>query len=102
MNHEDDHDEVGWMSQGACVEHPDPDMWFPGRGERATGARLVCETCPVQAPCAIYAIERREAYGVWGGLSEYQRRKLREATESDGSKASGGRGELVLSASAQV
>ena len=52
-------------------------MFFPGRGESAGPARQVCAACPVRQPCLDYAITNRIAYGVWGGLTERERRALR-------------------------
>ena len=52
-------------------------MFFPGRGESAEPARQVCAACPVRQPCLDYAITNRIAYGVWGGLTERERRALR-------------------------
>ena len=52
-------------------------MFFPGRGESAGPARQACAVCPVRQPCLDYAITNRIAYGVWGGLTERERRALR-------------------------
>jgi hypothetical protein len=52
-------------------------VFFPGRGESAGPARQVCAACPVRQPCLDYAITNCIAYGVWGGLTERERRALR-------------------------
>jgi uncharacterized membrane protein len=52
-------------------------VFFPGRGETAGPARRVCAVCPVRQPCLDYAISNRIAYGIWGGLTERERRALR-------------------------
>ena len=52
-------------------------MFFPGRGETAGPARQVCAACPVRQPCLDYAITNRITYGIWGGLTERERRALR-------------------------
>ena len=52
-------------------------MFFPGRGETAGPARQVCAGCPVRQPCLDYAITNRITYGIWGGLTERERRALR-------------------------
>ncbi len=49
----------------------------PERGESAEPARQVCAACPVRQPCLDYAISNRIAYGIWGGLTERERRALR-------------------------
>ena len=51
-------------------------MFFPGRGESAGPARRVCARCPVRQPCLDYAITNRIVHGIWGGLTERERRAL--------------------------
>ena len=64
-----------WRDQAAC-RGADLDLFFPERGESAEPARLVCARCPVSQPCLDYAVSNRIAHGVWGGLSERERRAL--------------------------
>ena len=66
-----------WMAQGACVGAPselffpnDTDWWIIDRAKR------LCATCPVIDQCADHALTHREPYGVWGGLSEKDRRRI--------------------------
>lgn len=63
-----------WMAEAAC-SGMDPNLFFPVRGESTEAARAVCETCAVRSDCLNYAVETREALGIWGGTSERQRRK---------------------------
>jgi len=65
-----------WRELAAC-RGPDLGLFFPGRGESAGPARQVCAQCPVRQPCLDYAISNRIAYGIWGGLTERERRALR-------------------------
>ncbi len=65
-----------WRAQGACVG-ADTDLFFPGRGEPLEAAKKVCATCPVATACRDYAVPVAELKGVWGGLSEVERRRLR-------------------------
>ena len=65
-----------WRELAAC-RGTDLEVLFPGRGESAEPARQVCAACPVCQPCLDYAITNRIAYGVWGGLTERERRALR-------------------------
>lgn len=65
-----------WFDRAAC-EGLDPDLFFAERGESIALAREICNGCPVQAECLDYALRHRITYGVWGGLSERQRRRLR-------------------------
>jgi WhiB family redox-sensing transcriptional regulator len=65
-----------WRELAAC-RGIDLEMFFPGRGESAGPARRVCAACPVRQPCLDYAISNRIVHGVWGGLTERERRALR-------------------------
>ena len=64
-----------WRELAAC-RGIDLDVFFPGRGESAGPARQVCAQCPVRQPCLDYAITNRIVYGIWGGLTERERRAL--------------------------
>ncbi len=68
-----------WQLQGAC-RTADPDTFFHPEGERGPrkaardcAARAVCASCPVLAQCRRHALDVREPYGVWGGLTEEER-----------------------------
>ena len=74
-------DETAWMADGLCAQ-TDPDAFFPDRGESPRLAKSVCAACPVQAECAAYALEHGERFGVWGGLSEHERRIIRRRGRS--------------------
>ena len=66
-----------WSTRAACLDYP-PDVFFPdkpGPGNTAE-ARQVCGGCPVQVECLADALARGENYGVWGGLTEDQRKEL--------------------------
>lgn len=65
----------GWRDRAACAE-ADPEAWFPLQGSGGSrAARLICESCPVQGACLATALTRNE-HGIWGGLTERQRRNL--------------------------
>lgn len=66
-----------WQAEAACVGR-DVDF-FPGRGESTAAAKALCATCPVVGTCLDYAMEHGIKHGVWGGLSERERRPLRKA-----------------------
>ena len=55
----------------------DPEIWFPEGPSSGYVAKKMCYRCPVILECFIYAMENREMFGVWGGLSTNQRIKLR-------------------------
>jgi WhiB family transcriptional regulator, redox-sensing transcriptional regulator len=65
-----------WMAQAACAGS-DPDMFFPQPGETTAEAKAVCAACPVRAQCADLAEQRHERFGIWGGLSERDRKRIR-------------------------
>lgn len=68
-----------WADQALCLSH-DGDIFFPDRGIPTREAKRVCRRCPVQGPCLEYALSNNEAFGVWGGLSERERRQLQRQT----------------------
>jgi WhiB family redox-sensing transcriptional regulator len=79
-----------WRELAAC-RGTDLEVFFPERGESAEPARRVCAGCPVRQPCLDYAITNRIASGIWGGLTERERRALRSgwvrATRQDRDRA---------------
>jgi hypothetical protein len=56
----------------------DPDAWFPEPGDAAAAAaaKALCAPCPDRAACLAGALARNELHGVWGGLTEHERRPL--------------------------
>lgn len=68
-----------WMSQGACVGHSET-TFFPDRDDSAEAALALCRTCSVRAECLAFAIEHKEHFGIWGGLTETERRRGRHLT----------------------
>jgi len=64
-----------WRELAAC-RGADLEVFFPGRGESAGPARQVCAACPVRQPCLDYAITNRITHGIWGGLTERERRTV--------------------------
>jgi WhiB family redox-sensing transcriptional regulator len=65
-----------WMGDALCAQ-VDPEMFFPERGGSIRSAKAICRRCPVSAECLAYALEHHEVFGVWGGVTERERRKLR-------------------------
>ncbi|MDV7194641.1 WhiB family transcriptional regulator [Mycolicibacterium fortuitum] len=64
-----------WQGEAACAS-ADPEAWFPEKGQPYAMAKRICATCPVKAECLEYALANRERAGVWGGLSERERRQV--------------------------
>lgn len=65
-----------WVADAAC-RHIDTHLMYPHRGESAAQAKAVCARCPVRAECLEWALAVPEKFGIWGGLSERERRTLR-------------------------
>ena len=70
-----------WKDRGLCAE-TDPELFFPDKGESTKAAKRICFACEVRAKCLEYALANHERFGVWGGLSERQRRLLEYGTEA--------------------
>lgn len=65
-----------WRDRSLCAE-TDPDAFFPDKGGSVREAKRVCLGCEVRSECLEYALANEEDFGVWGGLSERERRRLR-------------------------
>ena len=68
----------GRQTQANCMG-VDPDLFFPERGASTKEAKEVCRGCVVQSDCLEYALANGEKFGIWGGMSERERRRLRRA-----------------------
>ncbi|MBA2311463.1 MAG: WhiB family transcriptional regulator [Actinobacteria bacterium] len=68
---------VEWQGKARCAE-ADPEIFFPERGGSSKAARAVCDGCDVRAQCLEYALNNKEQFGIWGGTSERERRRLRK------------------------
>jgi WhiB family redox-sensing transcriptional regulator len=66
-----------WAEHGACVDHDNPDLWFPTNSHQAREAIEICHTCPVERDCLEHAIRVGEIHGIWGGKSERERARIR-------------------------
>lgn len=78
--------ESTWQDQANCLG-VDPDLFFPERGASTREAKEVCRGCIVRADCLEYALSNGEKFGIWGGLSERERRKLRRQRAQGGRNA---------------
>ncbi len=71
-----------WMADASC-RHSSPDLFFPGEDQAAMNeAKRICAACPVKQPCLDYALDNIIKHGVWGGLSEKQRRAIRKTRKT--------------------
>ncbi len=70
-----------WTQEALCAE-TDPDLFFPEKnsGNTAQRAKEVCGRCMVREDCLLYALTAGETFGIWGGTTESERRKMRKAS----------------------
>jgi WhiB family redox-sensing transcriptional regulator len=73
---EADAGEEPWRMDALCAE-TDPEAFFPEKGGSTREAKRVCTGCTVRAECLEFALANDERFGIWGGLSERERRRLR-------------------------
>lgn len=71
-----DEDTSSWQANALCAQ-TDPEAFFPEKGGSTREAKSVCKVCEVKQECLEYALANDERYGIWGGLSERERRKLK-------------------------
>ena len=69
--------EMSWQERSLCAQ-TDPEAFFPEKGGSTREAKKVCVGCEVRAECLEYALAHDERFGIWGGLSERERRKLKK------------------------
>ena len=74
----EDGQEPDWQERALCAQ-TDPEAFFPEKGGSTREAKRICSGCEVRAECLDYALAHDERFGIWGGLSERERRRLRRA-----------------------
>jgi WhiB family transcriptional regulator, redox-sensing transcriptional regulator len=72
-----DEGELSWQERALCAQ-TDPEAFFPEKGGSTREAKKVCVGCDVRSECLEYALAKDERFGIWGGLSERERRKLKK------------------------
>ena len=75
---EESDEEQDWQERALCAQ-TDPEAFFPEKGGSTREAKRICSGCDVRAECLEYALAHDERFGIWGGLSERERRRLRRA-----------------------
>ncbi len=71
-------DEVSdWQERALCAQ-TDPESFFPEKGGSTREAKKICVGCEVRSECLEYALAHDERFGIWGGLSERERRRLKK------------------------
>jgi WhiB family redox-sensing transcriptional regulator len=74
--------DMDWRHRAACRATVDPELFFPvGTSgpalQQVIEAKTVCHRCPVSAECLRWALDTDQPAGVWGGLSEDERRHIK-------------------------
>lgn len=80
--------EQPWITDALCAQ-VDAEAFFPEKGQSTRLAKATCRRCPVSAECLDYALDHQEAFGVWGGLSERERRALLRPNQTHPCKGCG-------------
>jgi WhiB family redox-sensing transcriptional regulator len=75
-----------WRNNAAC-KADDPELWFPVGDSgparlQANHAKSICHSCPAIAPCLQWAMDTGQDSGIWGGLTEDERRALRQKDQN--------------------
>ena len=71
-------DESDWHERALCAQ-TDPEAFFPEKGGSTREAKKICTGCEVRSECLSYALANDERFGIWGGLSERERRRLKRS-----------------------
>lgn len=66
------------FDDGALCRQTAPDIFFPDKGGSTKEAKATCRVCDWQRDCAAYALTHDERFGIWGGMSERDRRRIRK------------------------
>nr|WP_020670494.1 WhiB family transcriptional regulator [Amycolatopsis nigrescens] len=74
---DDPAEEQEWQERALCAQ-TDPEAFFPEKGGSTREAKRICLGCEVKDECLEYALAHDERFGIWGGLSERERRKLKK------------------------
>ncbi len=74
--------ELAWQDLANC-RGADPDLFFPERGASTRTAKSICRECSVRPDCLEFAIVSSEKFGIWGGMSERERRRIRRQRALD-------------------
>lgn len=78
--------DTSWQEYSNCLG-VDPDLFFPERGASTREAKEVCRGCIVRNDCLEFALANGEKFGIWGGMSERERRRIRRQRVVDRERA---------------
>ena len=68
---------LSWQRDALCSQ-TDPEAFFPEKGGSTRDAKRICAGCDVRTQCLEFALANDQRFGIWGGLSERERRKLKK------------------------
>ncbi|GAA2231472.1 WhiB family transcriptional regulator [Streptomyces amakusaensis] len=71
-------DDLSWQETALCAQ-TGPEFFFPAPGSSTQEAKLLCGACEGRVECLEYALRHDEKFGVWGGMSERERDRLKRA-----------------------
>lgn len=77
-----------WRDRSNCLG-VDPGLFFPERGASTEQAKAVCAGCVVRSDCLEFAMANKERFGIWGGMSERERRRIRRLRALERATAGG-------------
>lgn len=72
-----------WVDEAVCAS-TDPESFFPEVGGSSRAAKRICNACEVREQCLQYALDHHIKEGIWGGLSDVERRALQPARVKHG------------------
>ena len=79
-------EDLSWQREANCLG-VHPDLFFPERGASTKEAKEVCRACVVKDDCLEFALRSGEKFGIWGGMSERERRRLRRIRAQEPSRS---------------
>lgn len=75
--------DLTWQDAAAC-QYTDPEAFFPPKGGSTREAKQICAACPVIDECLQYALDNDERFGIYGGKSERERRRIKRSRARSG------------------
>lgn len=70
-----------WREKALCARS-DPEAFFPEKGGSLREAKPICASCEVVERCLMWALKHDERFGIWGGLSERERRHFKKTVSA--------------------
>ncbi len=75
--------QMNWLDQAGCLGQ-DPELFFPVGStgpalDQINRAKAVCSGCPVRSKCLQWSLAAHQDHGIWGGMTEDERRAIRQA-----------------------